>query len=352
ARRRCPRPGARGHGRAQGRRAGRVAKGFRFLEGLSDARSDCDPRDDHRGDPQPDRERGAPRHDDRGGVRLRRRHSRREGDARRGEVLPERPPPTCGRRRLGQCPSRREAGQAHAGRVAHRDRRAPLVRQVGAQEPGEMGLHRGGRGIRVKLLLVHGLSLLSDLLGSPPAEHSPEEAQRAGESAATWLPGALAALSQGMDRVVVVGDGKSFRWRIDPQHTERPSCARSWRTEAWTAARRGLSVAMVTHADLYVDPPIWPNAAPFLDLSGGEALPLGGELAAARDVIATVAAWWKRPVTEATGGGLWPKPGSLLRIVSGRSTLAHLHDLAAGIEVVYDVRDEQGWCWRVREPSP
>jgi len=195
----------------------------------------------------------------------------------------------------------------------------------------------------VKLLLVHGLSLLSDLLGSPPAEHSPDEAQRAGESAAGRLPGALAALSQGMDRVVVVGDGASFRKRIDPQHTERPSRARAWRAEAWTVARRCMEELVACSPALdALGPPRWPNPASFLDLGGGDALSLGGELAAARDVIATVAVWW------------WRKRllGDVLRIVSGRSTLAALHDPAAGIEVVYDVRDEQGWTWRTREPSP
>lgn len=188
------------------------------------------------------------------------------------------------------------------------------------------------------LCLVHISSAWGDLLGLPPREPpSAEHSRHQGAAAAERLPRLVESVAHGFDVALLVVDLGDFRRHeaLLPGHTERPSVSLPWGAEAWAPLRARLAVC----PGRAVEPPPWLEAgAPFVDLGGGEVLRLAGLRPAARDVIATVAHEWDWTLRRCVANG------DRLRIVSGRRSLAHLADEAAGIELVRAVRSDGSYA--------
>ncbi len=228
---------------------------------------------------------------------------------------------------------------------------------------------------------VHVGSVYEDLLGFPPKAGAPdaeEQARRAGESATARLPGLLAALAAGQDKLVLVLDAPGDGWRreLDGGHSEARS---RWPRAAWVplrdaAAPAALRLHTAERAVHVVEPQPYPDGV-HLELGedpagGADRLSLAGLRGCARDVLASLAREWapreRRAAArrvEAVARASYAygdpdgqdgadsamldadEPAGRLRIVSSRSSLAGLACDAAGIEVVRSVRQEASGAW-------
>ena len=215
----------------------------------------------------------------------------------------------------------------------------------------------------MKVALLHMTWIWGELLGRPGKAVPEAEGVIGGARVAERLPGLVAALGEGFDRTIIALDhGQGHRIEVDRSHDERHV---RWPDSAWkllrpTVAALGLQI---------IEPPTYP-AGTWAPL-GDEPLMLGGKRAGARDVIGTIAAWWSQergaPDCATCGAeavGLYEAPerarcathgglgapvrlgGDLLRIVSGRTSLAGLVDDRSHIELLRSWQhDEFGWTW-------
>ena len=196
------------------------------------------------------------------------------------------------------------------------------------------------------ICVVHLLDVFDRLVGLRD-DASDEQAAAGVAYAREHLPGVLDAVSHGFDWcLLAVEAGPSFRKHasLEPAWVE----TRAPRPKAFAAGYAREVAELRFRERCIVEAPLWPDGAPMLDLGGGDCLPLAGQRGAGRDVIASVAAWW-RERAHTDGPIVSVGRGSVLRVVSGRSSLLCVAAGVDGVELVRDVRSDGSY--KVEHPE-
>ena len=200
----------------------------------------------------------------------------------------------------------------------------------------------------MRVCIVHLLDVYERLVGLSD-DASDDQAAKGVEYAHDHLALVLGSVTAGFDQVLLaVEAGPSFRRHVllDPEWRETRGPQHPKLAEGYRDALRLLTVEGMT----CVAPPPWPETgAPFVDLGGGDCLPLAGLRGAGRDTIASVGRWWMQEIGDEDARSGEPLGDTRLRIVSGRSSLLCLADVFGGIEIVRDVRSDGSYQVHERE---